>query len=130
MIFEMACYRGTMVWLDGESSKTGWGCGINGNILSSNDLQIGSHRIEEIEVFGQEHDDCDPAIGSFYVFENAIMPKEIELRTTNGKWRGPITEVMIEDPNSGRTTVVLANGRNYDIDETTIYLRAILQPIN
>ena len=27
MIFEMACYRGTMVWLDGENSAGSWGCG-------------------------------------------------------------------------------------------------------
>lgn len=135
MIFEMACYRGTMVWLDGETSKERWSCYTEGNILSSNNLQIGPHRVEEIEVFGEEHDDCDPDIGCFFVFETALVPKEIELRTANGKWRGPVTKIATNpdyDDEISRNNcrhVRLANGEDYEIDEITLYLRADLQPV-
>lgn len=134
MIFEMACYRGTMVWLDGETSKTSWGCGIeaDGNTLTSRDLQIGPHRVEAIEVIGpaSETGDCDPKAGAFYVFENPLVPKEIELRTANGTWRGPVTKVVIADEDGEETLVRLANGEDYPIDEITLYLRAILQPVS
>ena len=132
MIFEMACYRGTMVWLDGQMSDKHWGCGIeaDGNTLTSQDLQIGPHRVEAIEVIGPSSEDCDPDAGAFYVFENPLVPKEIELRTPNGKWRGPVTKIVISKDESEGTTVILASGEPYDIDEITLYLRAILQPVN
>ena len=150
MIFEMACYRGTMIWIDGKKSEKGWGCGSEGNTLTSSDLQIGLHRIEAIEVIGPEHDndwvgtvtgegdrtmhsiksgDSNPDAGIFYVFENALIPKEIELRTTNGKWRGPVTEIVTANED-GPEVVKLANGDDYEVDEITIFLRAILQPVN
>tara|TARA_R110000868_G_scaffold47769_7_gene156248 strand:+ start:3489 stop:3887 length:399 start_codon:yes stop_codon:yes gene_type:complete len=132
MIFEMACYRGIMVWIDGEKPEKGWGCGTggNGNTLTSSDLQIGPHRIEAIEVIGPEHDDCNPDAGVFHVFENALVPKEIELRTADGKWRGPVTKIVTANENVDLEVVKLANGEDYEIDEITLYLRAILQPIN
>ena len=130
MIFEMACYRGTMIWIDGKKSEKGWGCGSEGNTLTSSDLQIGLHRIEAIEVIGPEHDDSNQDAGIFYVFENALIPKEIELRTTNGKWRGPVTEIVTANEDGGPEVVKLANGKFYEVDEITIFLRAILQPVN
>lgn len=130
MLFEMACYRGTMVWLDGQTSDKSWSCGAEGNILTSSNLQIGPHRVEAIEVIGPAHDDCDPDAGAYYVFEDALVPKEIELTTPNGKYRGPVTKIVIDDPDSLDETVVrLANGEDYEIDEITLYLRAILQPV-
>jgi hypothetical protein len=126
----MACYRGTMVWLDGQTSDKSWSCGTEGNTLTSSNLQIGPHRVEEIEVFGPAGDDCDPERGCFYVFEDALVPKEIELTTPNGKYRGPVTKVVIADMDSEEPTIVrLANGEDYEIDEITLYLRAILQPV-
>jgi hypothetical protein len=134
MIFEMACYRGTMVWLDGQTSEKGWSCGTEGNTLTSSNLQIGPHRVEEIEVIGLSHNDCHPEAGAYYVFEEALVPREIELRTANGKWRGPVTLVVAgkepDDPQEGYLKVRLANGEEYEVDEITLYLRAILQPIN
>lgn len=128
MIFEMACYRGTMVWLDGQTSKTRWGCAAEGNTLTTNDLQIGPHKVQKIEVIGEPHDDCYPERGSYYVFDAALVPKEIELRTADGTWRGPVTEVVAGSENEEKS-VRLANGENYDIDEITLYLKAILQPV-
>jgi len=130
MIFEMACYRGTIVWLDGETSATRWSCGTEGNTLTSTNLQIGTHRVEEIEVIGPPHDDCDPDVGAFHVFEKALIPKEIELRTANGKWRGPVTAVVTNPDPEAAKVVKLANGEEYEIDEITLYLRATLQPVN
>jgi len=133
MIFEMACYRGTMIWLDGETSEKRWSCGTEGNTLTSSNLQIGPHRVEAVEVIGPEHDDCDPEAGAFYVFENALVPREIVLTTANGKWRGQVTEIVTTDPDMAGeegTIVRLANGEDYEVDEITLYLRAILQPIN
>lgn len=130
MIFEMACYRGTMIWIDGETSKTRWSCGGEGNTLTSSNLEIGPHRVKEVEVFGPEMDDCYPEVGSYYVFGSALVPKEIELRTENGTWRGPVTKVVAGDPDGEEETeVTLANGEPYEVDEITLYLRAILQPV-
>jgi len=133
MIFEMACYRGTQVWLDGEKSATSWTCGTEGDVLTSPDLQIGPHKVEAIEVTGPSGDDTDPDIESIYVFENALVPKEIEMQTANGTWRGSVTKVVAESYDDNRsecgTAVTLANGESYKIDETTLYLRAILQPV-
>ena len=62
------------------------------------------------------------------------MPKEIELTTAKGKWRGPVTKVVAgrepDDPDEDYTKVQLANGDDYEVDEITLYLRAILQPVN
>ena len=133
MIFEMACYRGTQVWLDGEKSATSWTCGTEGDMLTSSDLQIGPHKVEAIEVTGPSGDDTDPDIGCFHVFENALVPKEIEMQTANGAWRGSVTKVVVESYDDSRpecgTAVTLANGESYKIDEITLYLRAILQPV-
>lgn len=136
MIFEMACYRGTQVWLDGEKSATHWSCGTEGNVLTSSDLQIGPHRVEAIKVTGPTGDDTDREIGRFYVFDDALVPEEIEMQTANGTWRGSVTKVVVEDweycdkpPGQGGTAVTLANGESYEIDEITLYLRAILQPV-
>ena len=74
--------------------------------------------------------DSNPDAGIFYVFENALIPKEIELRTTNGKWRGPVTEIVTANEDGGPEVVKLANGDDYEVDEITIFLRAILQPVN
>jgi hypothetical protein len=130
MIFEMACYRGTQVWLDGEKSATGWTCGTEGDVLTSSNLQIGPHRVEAIKVTGPTGDDTDREIGRFYVFDDALVPEEIEMQTANGTWRGSVTKVVVEElPGQGGTAVTLANGESYEIDETTLYLRGILQPV-
>ena len=68
-----------------------------------------------------------------FFFENALVPKEIEMQTANGTWRGSVTKVVAESYDDNRsecgTAVTLANGESYKIDETTLYLRAILQPV-
>ncbi|RKZ86251.1 MAG: hypothetical protein DRQ39_05930, partial [Gammaproteobacteria bacterium] len=88
------------------------------------------HRVEEIEVSGPEGGDCDPDTGCYHVFDKALIPKEIELRTANGKWRGPVTKVVVGDDTTAEGVKVrLANGDEYAVDETTLYLKAILQPV-
>jgi hypothetical protein len=127
MIFEMACYRGTQIWLDGEKSATSWSCGQDNDKLTSSNLTIGPHRVESVEVFGPVGTDCDPSKGRFYVFDSALVPQEIELVTPNGVWRGPVTLVVAGKEEYQKVT--LASGEEFEVDEITLYLRAILQPI-
>jgi hypothetical protein len=131
MIFEMACYRGTQIWLDGQNSKTRWSCGSEGSVLTSSNLQIGPHKVKEVECIGTAWEDCKPEDGVYYVFEVAQKPEEIELRTANGTWRGPVVKVVIDDPyrEEDETIVKLANGEDYMLDEVTLYLRAELTKV-
>jgi len=129
MVFEMACARGTRIWLNGESSKTRWSSAQDGNTLKTNDLVIGQRKVDEVEVIGPESDDNDPLIGSYYVFRKALVPNEIVLRTAKETWRGPVLITVTGDEDS-ETKVTLYNGETFDVDEITLYLRATLSRIN
>lgn len=136
-VLELVCARGVRVWLDGMAPEKSWSCDTNDNILTTDELKIGDWDIRQIEVIGPEHDDCDPEIGAHFVFDKAIVPETVIMTAVDGtylehKFQGRVTNV-VTGPNEftveGAPKVVrMENGKDFEVDEISLYLRAELFP--
>jgi hypothetical protein len=131
LILEMLLNRGASVMIDGHKRLHRWGYGTDGNTLTTSkkegeELIIGEHTVESITVFGPENDDCDPQTGCYYIFDYALVPKEMQLVTSQGTFYGKVVQVIAGQSDQESQTIMLHNGEEYELDEITLYLKAEL----
>jgi hypothetical protein len=135
IILEMLLNTRPVVMLNGQKPEREWGFEMEGNELvlsleEGRDLVIGEHRVFSIEVNEYEGDG-----DSYYIFENEIVPEEIEMHTSAGFFRGKVTRVCLKNDfyygvNKKYVTIKLYNGEDYKLDDITLYLKAELFEIS
>ncbi len=117
--------------IDGQKRLHSWSYGTDDNTLTTSkeegeELIIGEHTVESITVFGPEDDDCDSQTGCYYIFDNALVPEEIRLVTSQGTFYGKVVQVIAGESDQECQTIMLHNGEECEIDEITLYLKAEL----